>query len=512
LATKFVSTARGNDTTGDGSASNPWKTIGKAIGSGYTSWRDNAAANTLYIEPGLYREAVTLGASPTSSGPLTIRGDYDGAGFTAGGYGSAATGLVDWRAWTSDTADITGSCLAASSKNYVTVERIKFIGGHSGVGSCVDLTTSTNWTFTACEMIGGYTGGGICIQAVPTAGVALDMLVDGCVFFTIISSAPAIRTNSPFNASEWSLGVTVRNCVFQGAGFGVQAFCPTGGGISGGGIAIQSCSFVGVSRALDFYYTRTATITTYPCTIYGCNLMGTGMNAGTGAAVTSDGNNIATLTAYTNITGGAHDKTTLCPAINAGDWIVTATSPRPFGEPAAVSPIAGFGNYGTVPTVDVSGQDRPATAAAGALEVDTFDGGGGGGGGGGGSEVISKGASMGYSGDFGRGQLVVFPFHTADTLTSGVASVLRDDGVKGTAGVTLRVDQDSTTGRNAVAVDTGASSTFYLDGHDYEVSITGGTVGGDSAADLVGSFSIRNRPDPVKSTAIVTSGIKSVGG
>ena len=62
------------------------------------------------------------------------------------------------------------------------------------------------------------------------------------------------------------------------------------------------------------------------------------------------------------------------------------------------------------------------------------------------------------------------------------------------------------------AVDTGADPDFYEAGHDYEVSLTAGTTGGESAVELVGSFSIRNRPDPVMSPALDTSDVKGAGG
>jgi hypothetical protein len=120
-------------------------------------------------------------------------------------------------------------------------------------------------------------------------------------------------------------------------------------------------------------------------------------------------------------------------------------------------------------------------------------------------------SAMAHMGDLGGSQVITLPFWTSAALTSGAAGVLRDDGVASTSGVTLSLNRNATTGRNAVVVDV-SDKTFYLDDHDYEVSITAGTVGGTSAVGLVGSFSIRNRPLPVKSTSFDTSGIHTAGG
>lgn len=139
--------------------------------------------------------------------------------------------------------------------------------------------------------------------------------------------------------------------------------------------------------------------------------------------------------------------------------------------------------------------------------------GGGGGGGGTAALVTPEGDEMSYLGDFGVGQIVVLAPGTGGTLASGAAAVYRDGSAKSTAGVAVAADVDGKTGFNVVTVDTGADPTFYVDNHDYKVVFTAGTVGGNSVVgQVVGSFSIRNRPAEVKSVAFDTSGIKSVGG
>lgn len=68
------------------------------------------------------------------------------------------------------------------------------------------------------------------------------------------------------------------------------------------------------------------------------------------------------------------------------------------------------------------------------------------------------------------------------TLSGSPAiSVYKDDSTtESTAGVTLTVDFDGRTGLNHVTIDTSADTTFYANGHHYELVITAGTVAGNS--------------------------------
>ncbi|WP_277406448.1 hypothetical protein [Lacrimispora xylanisolvens] len=61
----YVSTA-GNDYTGTGTLSNPWKTIQKAADT-------MTAGDTCIIRGGTYRETVTLNTFGTSANPITFK-------------------------------------------------------------------------------------------------------------------------------------------------------------------------------------------------------------------------------------------------------------------------------------------------------------------------------------------------------------------------------------------------------------------------------------------------------
>lgn len=75
-STYYVSTT-GDDTTGTGSISNPWRTIQKAADT-------MVAGDTCIIRGGTYRETVTLSKSGTSTSPLTFQA-YDGETVTVSG-------------------------------------------------------------------------------------------------------------------------------------------------------------------------------------------------------------------------------------------------------------------------------------------------------------------------------------------------------------------------------------------------------------------------------------------
>lgn len=108
---------------------------------------------------------------------------------------------------------------------------------------------------------------------------------------------------------------------------------------------------------------------------------------------------------------------------------------------------------------------------------------------------------MSYLGDFATASTVVVRFNTEDATGAPVTlggtpavSVYKNSTTQSTAGVTLTVDYDSTTGLQHVAIDTSADGTFYAAGNTFDVVITTGTVNGISAVgSVVGSFSLAQR-------------------
>lgn len=105
-----------------------------------------------------------------------------------------------------------------------------------------------------------------------------------------------------------------------------------------------------------------------------------------------------------------------------------------------------------------------------------------------------------YLGDYAEDATVDFMFHTVSfttgapaSLSSGVVQVYKGNGTgQVSTGVTLSADFDGITGQHHVRID--LSDSFYATANDYNVVLSGGTVGGVSVAGTVlATFSIENR-------------------
>jgi len=372
LAKYYVSTARGNDTTGTGTASNPWKTINKAIGSS-PAITLSGSGDTLYIEPGIYRETWgSIGVFPTSSGPLSIIGDTDGAGFLAGGYSMPKTGLVDWRAWSNDSTAITGSVIFASSVSYVTLSKLKITASTSSYLFYL-LGTSTNWTFQDCILVAPNN------HAAQISGSTIgawNITFDRC-FFMVYGYCVSIAV--PYNATEYNTAILIQNCIFlgpfaRGVSVGVSG---TAAASAGSGITVQNC--IGACLYTFLYASYGSATITNPIGVYNCasviNVQG--LNAAGAGQIVENGNLFSGGGTYrTNVTAGANSVSGVCPALDFMDNFLTGMPMRPFLEPLLVGPFVGFGGYGSPPSVDIMNQTRPAAVACGPLEIDSFPGGG----------------------------------------------------------------------------------------------------------------------------------------
>lgn len=105
-----------------------------------------------------------------------------------------------------------------------------------------------------------------------------------------------------------------------------------------------------------------------------------------------------------------------------------------------------------------------------------------------------------YLGDYVEDATIDFMFSTFSpvtsaptALTSGAVQVYKANNTGQTStGVTLTADFDGITGQNHVRIDT--SDAFYAIANDYNVVVSGGTVGGVAVTGTVlATFSIENR-------------------
>jgi hypothetical protein len=377
MANYYVSANTGSDSTGDGlSPSTAWKTIGKAIGAS-PAITLSGSGDTLYIAPGVYREVVTLGLSPTAAGPLAIVGDPTGAVF------GVAPGLVDWRGWSTDTTALTTACLSAAGKSYVTLRMLHFIGGAAtGIATCVYVNgAQTNWTFEDCVFI-AHASSGYAVWYQGTQAVAQNLTVRRCQFVSSGTVGVGFDLRAAASTSEYALSALVENCSFTAFWLGTGVRLVTSGGsgsFSATGLTIQNCEGVFVGTFANIHASSASATLATPVGVYGCKIIaGTGITAKNTTCVVEDGNHYFCGTNLSNVTAGSNSTPVACPAIDFGTGRLTGLPLRPYGEPFAVSTFLSSGNYGSTPTVDLWNQTRPAKASAGALEIETLPGGGGG--------------------------------------------------------------------------------------------------------------------------------------
>lgn len=368
MANYYVSTT-GNDTTGNGlSPATAWRTIGKAIGPS-PAITLSGSGDTLYIAPGVYREQVSFAPTPSSSSPFSIVGDATGAIF------GVSPGVVEMRGWTDDFTAMSGATLSIASSPYVTLQGMKILGGTFGNGGALSVTgSSDHLTIQDCEFVGYVTSAAVQIAILASGGG--NVTIDRCDF--IYGTNAGLNLRPQLAASEYNISTTIRNCRFigRGDGFNVSASGGSGTGLATG-IAVQNCAAFWCNNGFRIYTPQTSTMTS-AVVVQGCEAVhcATGINANNTSQVAADYNMLHCSTNLTNVNAGTHSKSDFAPALDFGDYRLTGTNPRPFGEPSPGSPVLAFVAGGSPPTVDMNNQTRPATPACGPLEIDTFSTGG----------------------------------------------------------------------------------------------------------------------------------------
>lgn len=135
-ATYYVSDATGNDTTGDGSVGNPWKTIQKAVDT-------VVAGDTILVKAGTYAENVVITTSGTSNNYITLRN-----------YQSDLVTILP-PVLTSSRED-TG---ISTNADYIRIKGFRIVGGNTGIRAADD----SNNVIIEDNFVSGYgnKGGGI---------------------------------------------------------------------------------------------------------------------------------------------------------------------------------------------------------------------------------------------------------------------------------------------------------------------------------------------------------------
>ena len=393
----------GSDAAAGTSAGAAWATIGKALLAGGI-----ASGDTVYIGAGVYREAVTVGITPT--GTTSVVGDVTGQ-FT----GDA--GEVRWTAQTTDFAGATNATpLNNNAKNYLAYSNILFEA--SGANAAVQSLQGHDNSFTDCAF---FSAAAISITA--TVDVASNLTFDRCYISCLMGAVDVVGLTLPTSASaDYDVNILFRNCLILGFSDAIDVGSSGANSFKGGGVDVRCCTLIADALALNVSSANIST--SIPCTIYDSYLLGAagGATANTSGQIVEDYNLFGGgATQRTNVTAGTHSNTIvrIGGLFSIGQERIWGGQPRPFGSPARDSLAYGWGAQASGPSVDMLNRPRPAgtnrvlftgTATAGAATTLTDSGATWG------TNQLAS-AVCKLTGGTGSGQTKIIKSHTGTVLT-----------------------------------------------------------------------------------------------
>jgi hypothetical protein len=202
MATYYVRPDGNNSNTGLGSGtSTAWQTLTKALGA-----TGIGSGDTLYIAPGTYTEAVTIGGTYTA--PTYVYGDPLCQQFTGISAGSVRHSSASS---TGNDRIVNGILLSGSGKSNLNFRNIHWLSCNAA--SQVNLLLGQNNTFTKCvfEQVFNQAVANVNISSPST--LAVNVVFDSCIFITGTGGNGSIVITGN-NVADTS---AVKNCLFIGS-------------------------------------------------------------------------------------------------------------------------------------------------------------------------------------------------------------------------------------------------------------------------------------------------------
>jgi len=355
MATYYVRTPAngGSDAAAGTSTSTAWATFTKAFSStGFTS------GDTVYVEPGVYRETVTaLNTSPTTR--AFVIGDYSGAIF-------GTVGEVRLTSFTTsdDAAGTTTTLLNLNSRDNITLRGIRF----EGVGRCIDVNAgAVSIDIEDCVIVGKATGA---VAFSSSAATALNCNLRRSFIFGV--QDPVLITPN-ISTANTVLNMNIENCVIAGSSQRGIFFSTTGSGFTISGCTVKNCTIMaptGMASSATSY--STGGISVLNCLFYLCV---TGISSGTSNQISEDYCRYALVSTPTVgiTTNGANSNLVGNLSVDMGSSFLYDLSPRkPWYMPYVTNIINGDGTATGTPTDDIHQTTRPSPPAIGASEQTTL--------------------------------------------------------------------------------------------------------------------------------------------
>jgi hypothetical protein len=314
MTTYYVRKTGSDGNDGTNPDTQAWLTIDKAANT-------VAAADTVYVGAGVYRELVTMDTSGSSGSQISFIADVDGEQ-------TGDAGLVIISAYANETSVATrASCIDPDGRTFVTWRGFCVIGGTTAVVYSANATDDSyeGCIYEDCVFVTGNSPLDYCFNIdmnAATTPTGAGLTIRRCYFF-----GAGMRLIWDGNeTADQDLKITIENCHFLGIITASSLYAPflwdlnVAGTFASGGVAITNCSFIGEYFGV---YVDHGTSTTYPVDVRNClfkTVFGLEKTTSNDGALTSDYNHFSCATDYTNVTAGANDKddTDLGPQLLGG--------------------------------------------------------------------------------------------------------------------------------------------------------------------------------------------------
>jgi hypothetical protein len=365
----------GNDINSGTSPASAWLTIGKALGSAGI-----ASGDTVYIGAGVYRETITVNMTSAVAETFVIA-DVDGSN-------TGDPGEVRLTAYTTNdrTAPATAATINLNGRDFLTFRKLVIVGGNGfNIPSTIDggaVTISTNIRFEDCTILPGSDPSKDLVRFIgstnggsPNNGISANWLFDRCRFMRLQNDCISITI--PTADNQYDLNFTIQNCLFIGGGETDSSFgnacinINTSGFLTqdGGNVRCYNCTAIGGGT---FMRTNSTNISSFPCRVHGCALIGCGLVASNLGEIIENYNVIFSDNTRELVNSGANSVSdgSYSVLFNITQELSQGKYGRPFMSPTIDSPFLAFGGIST-PSVDMISGPRPSGPAINWSNVST---------------------------------------------------------------------------------------------------------------------------------------------